>query len=408
MTRTIQACFVAFFSLTLILGGGLPILNFLMGTENSISAGESRKMTTFADAFQPQGVFRFKGLRDRLEEASKDQIPFRAFWVRQYKRTLLYGFGHEKSEGVMVGRDGYWFQIGNVHYSRAPCASPRAINEVSTDALIQSLIEFNASLASEGRYLSIVIAPLQSTVRADLLPAGLSQLCASPVPRLQKSLRQLREGGVSVLYDPDWMIAEGATKFYPPRSFHWHRGGAAWYSRYGIQNGLVTAPDFRGIEFLPQLEMREGGVDMARYLGVAPSTYKALFPKPDKDVSYVGTVSQAGELEHIPSTVASLYSATAARRSFYMAGGLEENGRGVIIGDSFSNSAFDFWGRHFSEAIGLTINNADRSKPTFTQLIEAFDPRHVVLILEESKLMHIEGGPKWRAISVLTAEGEKE
>ena len=81
------------------------------------------------------------------------------------------------------------------------------------------------------------------------------------------------------------------------------------------------------------------------------------------------------------------------------------NGRGLIIGDSFSEGTFDFWSRQFSATLSATIHVLKGDPGRFPKLVEQFDPDHVVLIYEETKFTPI-GKSNWHRVAKMMTPTE--
>lgn len=403
MMRLVNLIFVLLFFGVLFAGSVMPLMLWGAGVERNFSDTENRKLFTFSDISKQKGKS-FREITSSIEKSASDQLLLRDPIVRGFRRMQVHGFGQETSETVIIGRNGHWYQTGNKVLSRMPCASPNPVVPKLQDAFTKSIIDFDRWLRSEGKTLSLIIVPLQHSLEPSNLPLELSERCQLPFEPLQTSVENLREAGIDMLYDPHWIRETGVDKFYDPKAFHWNPEGALRYIRHGFETGAFPTASLTLAPFNGNTHVKETDVDIARYIGVAPIVQKYNEPVILQRLTYQRHVGSAVKEGLLPKKIRANYLGNGP--SLYAETDNFNNGRGLIIGDSFSQAPFNFLARQFTSTLSATSNSAKQDPGRFRTLVNDFQPDHVFLIFEESKFTPVKGGPTWLSIGKMMGPNE--
>lgn len=395
---------IAFFlPLLSIMGGG--IFRYITDTEIDMSTAENRRLSQFRTINFPSGLSELNRLGTEFEEAARDQILFRDTIGRSVRKLQVYQFNRTTSDEIILGQNGFWFSTGGRILPLIPCASPNPINESNTQRLQTAFVNFGKRMNMLGVTVSLMIVPLQSTIASKHLPKQLESLCQEPPPRLLETIYNVSSSGIHTYYDPEWMQQQPPTNIYHPKSFHWSPEGALLYSHYGIWSRQLVPEGFKQVSLDEKSITKVRDIDIARYLGVAPMFHEYEYPKIKQSVLFQGNVENAIKDGILNPSFANIYKKGATKLGQYMEGGLPFNGRGLIIGDSFSRMAFDYLGRHFEAALGGTTNTLILGTGQLEELVQQFNANHVILIFAESKFTPVKGSPSWKHIAdYLTSE----
>lgn len=85
-------------------------------------------------------------------------------------------------------------------------------------------------------------------------------------------------------------------------------------------------------------------------------------------------------------------------RSLRLTFGERETGRAMLIGDSFSRRADDYFARNFAETLIVQTNDMVRPLPPgiFDELIAQYDPEIVIFMFEQAKFEPVNGSERAR------------
>lgn len=411
MTKISQLLWILSF-IVLLTGVGLSsIKDAILGSEIERSVTEGRSLSTISAAVK-NNRFMSSDFRNAVETAVSDQIFERDALIRLWRRFSVGLMGYETSETVDIGREGFWFQTGTNMYSRVPCASPIETSERNSSFIAESIADFVEDMKSQNTDTLMIVVPLQSTVTPSLLPASIEPLCAKEFEPLQRRIAYLRERGVPVFYDLEFMQESGVEQFYNKKAFHWHRGGAARYSEEAISEYSSVRKEW-GQDFRNRLykgsKSKTQDIDIARYLGVAPMLQEYQNPAYKGRREYRGSVAASIKKGFLENSIRNHIKQKSLKQSKYsQARRSVSNEKVLLIGDSFTEASLEFWSFYYSEVLNVTSNHIKQENGAVRGLVEIFEPDLVIIVFEESKFTPLRsGGPNWRSLGRMFKRSER-
>lgn len=391
--------FAAAFLAFLAVPGILTLGKVVTGAEVSSSQTENRRLDTFSaipdQLARPNlGMEQLPGL---VDTAFEDQLVIRMGLTRTLNSGLVHGFTRSTAAEMSIGPGRYWFRTGSPVFDLLSCVAPEGLNEAAYNELAENLTGFSQRMDTRGVRSAVLIVPNKAAIYPEQLPAELAERCVGRETPSARLARNLQARGVLISFDLDWFQSQDQPLLWDQRNYHWSTAGGRLYLRHELADGVLSGLGVRAgpIELLQDRELTEQ-VDVDGRLGVFPQEFSTPFPAMPEGLDRIVNGVIARDRENLGNYAR--FMRGGELRSLRLTFGERETGRAMLIGDSFSRRADDYFARNFAETLIVQTNDMVRPLPPgiFDELIAQYDPEIVIFMFEQAKFEPVNGSERAR------------
>jgi hypothetical protein len=382
MKRRFGVVFISILAASLFYPGFFTIIKLCIGDINKRSEAENRLLTI------PLHVTSVRGLGKkcrRIEELLEDQLAIRDSVRMIYNRMMVFGFRRSNHRNIVLGENGYWFNVGHRdrHLFRFESAGT-SLPKFKIDQISRTYQRLDLYLEKNNMISAIFFVPTKPYLQSRNLPGSFRALVPAvgdkSITRLVGAMRRKK---CRAFYPFEIASSIPEDILYHRRIFHWNGAGAQQllYRQFSKENPFVSL----SVQPLPchhlKTEEKKASFDIAMLLGLGPLSYRE-------------------KLYRMPYEIEELEGQAFNELRKYVNSGLflrvfestNENGcRALLVSDSFGWGANNYIPYLFQSTAFVNTNGIRLQHGVIQDMAHAFSPDAIIFILNEN---HV-SDPQW-------------